>query len=172
MHKIGVTTKYEFHDVIGLDAECMNFLPKPVCALIFLFPPDEDTWPNRRTIKLKPDDPFFILQDEDSGDQCGAIALLHALANNKDKLSWSKGSTFDNFLRTGKNLTPQARLKLLDESEDDETGVDMFDVMEEEAYDEEVNQTEWDEDDQAEYHFICFVEHNGFIYELDGFKNT
>lgn len=47
---------------------------------------------------------MFIL-----GNACGTIAVVHALANNEEKLNLSSDSALAKFLQKTKNMTPEQR---------------------------------------------------------------
>ena len=50
---------------------------------------------------VKPDSPWFMWQNEDLGNACGSIALLHSVANCD--LSYKKNSIIDKFLKSIQN---------------------------------------------------------------------
>lgn len=42
IHKLGVAEKWNITDVLGLDETCLTFVPRPVKAVILLFPFSEE----------------------------------------------------------------------------------------------------------------------------------
>jgi len=133
---------------------------------------------NRRKVKIDSDAPFFIWQNEDLGNACGAIALIHGLVNNGacsgKHVTVPDKSILAKFLQQVKTKTAEERGELLS------TCDELKEAQEECAHDEDVNQTDAIEDSEneseenhAEHHFICFVKHSdGYIYELDGTRNA
>lgn len=47
IHSSGVSRDYQICDVLGLDDELLEMLPKPVKAFILLFPITAKVWPTR-----------------------------------------------------------------------------------------------------------------------------
>lgn len=112
IHKLGVSPAWSVTDVIGLDDELLSFLPRPVKALILLFPISDKV----RNLQLSlflfifnyfscfqyekhrseeheriksaaedqkfPEDLFYMRQF--THNACGTVALIHSVANNKE----------------------------------------------------------------------------------------
>lgn len=88
MHGFGVDSSWQFHDCFGLDDDCLSFVPQPCLAVILLFPSSEDKREESKsenTDQYK--DVFFMRQLVNNA--CGTIAVVHAVANNVEKLNLS-----------------------------------------------------------------------------------
>jgi ubiquitin carboxyl-terminal hydrolase L3 len=90
------------------------------------------------------------------------VGLLHAIGNNYDKLSIRKGSFFSNFFSKTDDLTQSERAKVLEKSKE------LEDVHDEVANEGDTEAP--DRDAHIRLHFICFVEKEGSMFELDGRK--
>lgn len=86
MHGLGVSDRLEFIDVLSIqDEELLGMIPRPVLALIVIFP-EEDT---ARTIDSSsktclpcreyPNEMMWFEQTIDNA--CGLYAILHAVSN-------------------------------------------------------------------------------------------
>lgn len=51
------------------------------------------------------------------GNSCGTIGLIHAVANNQDKLEFEDGSVLKQFLSETEKLCPEDRAKCFEYSE-------------------------------------------------------
>jgi len=88
--------------VFGLDSELLGLVPRPVAAVMLLFP-ITDKYEDARIEEDKKleqlqgeadnanngansnkDDVFFVKQT--IGNACGTMGLIHAICNNRDKL--------------------------------------------------------------------------------------
>ncbi|CAE7255346.1 uch1, partial [Symbiodinium necroappetens] len=96
------------------------------------------------------------------GNACGTIACLHSMANNAEALGLSAESPVGKFLDTIKGKSPQdAGLALVD-------ATDLHSASEASAQGGQTSAPQADADVDA--HFICFVEKDGELFELDGNK--
>lgn len=111
IHKLGVSPAWSVTDVIGLDDELLAFLPRPVKALILLFPISDkvrnfqlfffsffsflcrfqyEKHRSEEHERIKsaaeeqkyPEDLFYMRQF--THNACGTVALIHSVANNKE----------------------------------------------------------------------------------------
>ncbi|KAF4530863.1 hypothetical protein B566_EDAN018700, partial [Ephemera danica] len=88
MSSLGVPDKHQVVDVLGLDKEMLAMVPQPVLALMLLFPITEkyEEYLKQHEEKAKAEDVsdkvFFVKQT--IRNSCGAIALIHSVANNTD----------------------------------------------------------------------------------------
>lgn len=99
IHKLGVSESLCFQDVLSLDdPELLGFLPRPVYALILVFPTtadyelrieEEDAELERYTAAGSEEDAVFFQQTINNA--CGLYAILHAVCNGdaKEKISMS-----------------------------------------------------------------------------------
>eukprot|EP00392_Amoebophrya_sp_AT5.2_P015973 g16201.t1 len=206
LHKVGVPKEWEVFDVFGFTDDLLQMIPvkngnvgENLKAFILCYPVCDDDGnslmptTNRKRVKLDSDAPYFLWQGEDLGNACGAIALIHAVANTPAivggeldaSATLKKNSCLRKFLVNTSALTPQERGVVLELDEK------IMEKVEEVACDEEMNQTSWykllnddEEDDEdgeddsdeidlsTEHHFVCFIEKGGVIYELDGCRNA
>ncbi|XP_030384247.1 ubiquitin carboxyl-terminal hydrolase [Scaptodrosophila lebanonensis] len=168
IHKLGVSPAWSLSDVIGLDDEMLEWIPRPAKALILLFP-ITDTYEKHRLeeherIKMTaetekhPADLFYMRQI--THNACGTVALIHSVANNKD-VDIANG-VLKNFLKKAQTLSPEERGEALEKDED-------FTAGHQELAQE--GQTNADDHMKTIHHFIAFVNKDGLLYELDGRKS-
>lgn len=88
IHKIGISQDLEFHDVISIDdSEALAFVPRPVLALILVFPTsqrynDHIAQEDFETIsKSKIEDKPPVWFKQTINNACGLYAILHAICN-------------------------------------------------------------------------------------------
>uniref|UniRef100_A0A0M3HH69 Ubiquitin carboxyl-terminal hydrolase n=1 Tax=Ascaris lumbricoides TaxID=6252 RepID=A0A0M3HH69_ASCLU len=93
MHKMGVEKGVECVDVLGFDDDLLALLPHPCYALILCFPNYKKVDELMGPIYEKqiaeggkvPENIFFMKQK--ISNACGTFALIHCLANNRDKIN-------------------------------------------------------------------------------------
>ncbi|CAJ1345828.1 unnamed protein product [Effrenium voratum] len=106
--------------------------------------------------------PKLVYLKQYVGNACGTIACLHSIGNSSEALGISPESPIGKFLETIKGKTPQdAGLALVD-------ATDLHSASEASARGGQTAAPEAHADVDA--HFICFVEKDGDLYELDGNK--
>jgi ubiquitin carboxyl-terminal hydrolase L3 len=167
-----------FTDVFGLDPELLGMVPRPVVAVILLFPiekgkgqgedgaaMDATTKSNSGSKGGEGGDVFYIKQR--IGNACGTIALLHAVANNTDVISLKEGSFLSKFVSECKGMSPNERAEYLEEKAD--FGLESAHNSAATEPTEAGSQTAITEQDmKTDLHFVCYVEKNGVLCELDG----
>jgi len=165
--KMGISDEWRMVDVFGLDSEALAWVPRPVLAVILLFPCSERFYKHaaeqQKQIeangqKLSKD--LYYLKQMVS-NACGTIALLHCIANNTDRLE-IKNEMFKKMLEDSKNMTPEERGKLLQKPTTEITSMHAELAQE--------GQTEANPNDEVNHHFVAFVHKDGDLYELDGRK--
>ncbi|XP_058790613.1 ubiquitin carboxyl-terminal hydrolase isozyme L3 isoform X2 [Phymastichus coffea] len=166
LHKLGVPKQWGLVDVYSLDLDMLEMLPKPVLAMILLYP----MTPKSESFKIELEktekesgsgsDKIYHLAQYVS-NACGTIALLHSVANKLDKIELEDGE-LKKFIDDTKDLTSEKRGEKLVEAQ----GISV--THEDSAHE---GQTEAPgEDEKVFHHFVAFVERNGSIWELDGRK--
>lgn len=163
-HGLGLDESYAFVDIYSLtDPDLMAFTPKPVKALILLFPLNGFFEASKSDVQgsaptsIADDNPVWFRQSVKNA--CGLYALLHSLGNNPEILHGN--SKLLSFLQS--QTPPQS--KYADEATDNfvfsisESNSDMFQQGQSQAP---------DADEDVNLHYITFVEKGGKIYELDG----
>lgn len=159
---------WQFGDVYGLDPELLSMVPRPVCAVLLLFPVTEkyEAFKQEQEDRLRDQkqeispDVYFIRQT--IGNACGTIGLIHAVANNLKHLEFVPNSPLKRFLDKTSKMTPEERAAFLEKDES-------IRVTHESSAQE--GQTEAPSiDEKVNLHFIAFVNVGGQLYELDGSK--
>ncbi|KAJ3157563.1 Ubiquitin carboxyl-terminal hydrolase isozyme L3 [Geranomyces michiganensis] len=151
----------------SLDDDLLAFIPRPVHAVVLLFPITEKYEEFRRAeeAQIREDgqvvSPHVFFVRQTIGNACGTIGLLHALVNNADELKLGDGPLKDIIAQT-KDLSPDDRAAVL------ETSDALARVHEESSKEGQTAAPPRDSD--VDLHFICFVQKEGRIYELDGRK--
>ncbi|KAJ3193866.1 Ubiquitin carboxyl-terminal hydrolase isozyme L3 [Irineochytrium annulatum] len=147
--KLGVdTSKFAFTDVWGLDEDMLAYVPKPVAAVILLFPVTDKYDMARK-------------QEEErirtSGQKVSpkVYFIKQTIANAYD-------GPLKRILERGANKTPEERAKLLEEDED---------LAAVHAASSHEGQTAAPRlEDDVNLHFVAFAKVDGDIYEFDGNK--
>ncbi|CAH8276280.1 unnamed protein product [Arabidopsis lyrata] len=152
----------ECNDVFGLDDELLEMVPKPVLAVLFLYPItkkcEEERIKQDKEIKEKvhqTDKVYFMKQTVDNA--CGTIGLLHAIGNITSEIKLSEGSFLDRFFKSTANMTPIERARFLEN-----------DSQIEDAHSVAVIAGDTTASDEVDTHFICLACVDGELYELDG----
>ncbi|XP_043693118.1 ubiquitin carboxyl-terminal hydrolase 3-like [Telopea speciosissima] len=83
----------EFYDVYGLDDELLEMVPKPVLAVLFLYPLTAESEAERMSeegsVKKEPSEKVYFLK-QTVGNACGTIGLLHAIGNVSSEIKLCK----------------------------------------------------------------------------------
>jgi len=167
VEKLGLQVKdCKFYDVMSTEEWALEMIPKPVWAVIMLFPIKDASEEYARQEKEKIDSNGQIVSNnvyymkQTVGNACGTVGLLHAIGNARGSLSIEPNSYLARFYETTKSMTPDEIATYLNEDEE-------IEVTHEAAAAE--GQTEAVMD--VETHFICFTCVDGHLYELDGRKS-
>jgi len=157
-----------FSDVYGFEPDLLMMVPRPVVSLVLLFPITENYENFRKEEEEKKtkegqtvsDNVYFTKQTV--GNACGTVGIIHAIANNVEKLTFKDGSVVKDYLDSTKSMTPDERAVALEKHE----GVTR--CHGDSAQEGQTKAPSIDE--KVDLHFIAFVEKDGFLYELDGRK--
>ncbi|CAH4031005.1 ubiquitin carboxyl-terminal hydrolase isozyme L3 [Pieris brassicae] len=166
LQKHGVSTKWNIVDVMGLEPEMLSWVPSPSVAVTLLFPLSEAYEEYKRKeeaeilSKGQEVSKHLFYMKQNISNACGTIAVIHAVANNTDKIEIADGH-LKKFLDSAKDLDPTARSTLFNNSEG------IINAHKELAQE---GQTQANPDEPVNHHFITFVHKDGALYELDGRK--
>ncbi|KAH7687550.1 ubiquitin carboxyl-terminal hydrolase L3 protein [Dioscorea alata] len=151
----------EFNDVYGLDDELLDMVPKPVLAVLFLFPYNEEAKEEIQSSggQKEPSKQVYFLK-QTVGNACGTIGVLHALGNATSKINLVEGSYFDRFFKSTSNMDPFERAAFLE-----------ADREMEDAHSVAASAGDTEANPNVEEHYICFTCVDGELYELDGVKS-
>ncbi|XP_044253729.1 ubiquitin carboxyl-terminal hydrolase-like [Tribolium madens] len=171
LHLLGVPGKWNIVDVYGLDGDALAWVPRPVLALILLFPCSEQFYKHaeEECAKLKNEgqtlSPDLFYMKQYVSNACGTIALIHCVANNMERVGLQDGP-FKKIIEDAKKLTPEGRGEMLLKSKNNEA-LNLISTHQELAME---GQTEVNPNEQVNHHFVALVEKDGHLYELDGRK--
>ncbi|XP_023973728.1 ubiquitin carboxyl-terminal hydrolase isozyme L1 [Physeter macrocephalus] len=159
--RLGVAGQWRFEDVLGLEEESLGSVPAPACALLLLFPltAQHENFRKKQIEELKGQEvsPKVYFMKQTIGNSCGTIGLIHAVANNQDKLEFEDGSVLKQFLSETEKLSPEDRAKCFEKNEAIQA-----------AHDAVAQEGQCRVDDKVNFHFILFNNVDGHLYELDG----
>ncbi|KAI9076524.1 hypothetical protein K1719_041510 [Acacia pycnantha] len=152
----------ECYDVYGLDEELLEMVPKPVLAVLFLYPLTSKTEDERlqQENEKKEYSTRVYFMKQTVGNACGTIGLLHALGNITSEIKLPEGSFFDRFFKATANMDPLQRAAFLENDREMEVAHSVAAI----AGDTEASVN-------VDTHFICFACVDGELYELDGRKS-
>ncbi|XP_047180774.1 ubiquitin carboxyl-terminal hydrolase 3-like isoform X2 [Vigna umbellata] len=149
-------------DVFGLDEELLEMVPKPVLAVLFLYPITAKTEEERLQQENEKKDysskVYFMKQTV--GNACGTIGLLHALGNITSEVKLVEGSFFDKFFKSTASMDPLQRAAFLENDREMEV-----------AHSVAATAGDTVASDNVDTHFIAFACVDGQLYELDGRKS-
>ncbi|KAM7272382.1 hypothetical protein ACFE04_027045 [Oxalis oulophora] len=145
-----------------MNQELLDMVPKPVLAVLFLFPitskSEEERMLQENTNKEPNTKVYFMKQTV--GNACGTIGLLHALGNATSHIKLSEGSFLDKFFKSTATMDPLERAAFLA----NDTEMEVAHSVAATAGDTEASEN-------VDTHFICFSCVDGELYELDGRKS-
>lgn len=159
MEKLGVGGNWRFVDVLGLEEDQLSRVPKPCCALMLLFPltQQHESFREQQADKVAAGSEVYFLK-QTVGNSCGTIALLHAVGNNKDNMTFNDGSALKKFLDDTAGLSIDERAKRFEENQ-----------AIKDAHNDIAAQGQCrPEADKVNFHFIAFANVNGQLFEFDG----
>lgn len=157
MQKLGVCEDWCFVDVLGLEEDQLSAVPKACCGLMLLFPltQQHESFRKQQADGVSTD-VYFLKQTV--ANSCGTVALLHVVANNKDKMSFSDGSALKKFLDDTAAVSVDERAKRFEENQ----------VIKDAHNDIAAQGQCRPEADAVNFHFIAFANVDGHLYEFDG----
>ncbi|CAK1550966.1 unnamed protein product [Leptosia nina] len=165
LQKLGVSDKWKMVDVLGLEKDALQWVPRPVLAVLLLFPLSDnyEEHRSREESELKskglqaPKDVFHLRQV--LSNVCGTIALVHSVANNTQTIDIEDGP-LKKYLTDAEGLDAAAKGALLENSRA---------ILD--AYRDLVSGgNEGSDDTEPSNHFVTFVQKDGKLFELDGRK--
>ncbi|XP_048640354.1 ubiquitin carboxyl-terminal hydrolase isozyme L1 isoform X1 [Marmota marmota marmota] len=173
LSRLGVAGQWRFADVLGLEEDALGSVPAPACALLLLFPltAQHENFRKKQIEELKGQEvsPKVYFMKQTIGNSCGTIGLIHAVANNQDKLEFvleieprvlhmiEDGSVLKQFLSETEKMSPEDRAKCFEKNEAIQA-----------AHDAVAQEGQCRVDDKVNFHFILFNNVDGHLYELDG----
>jgi ubiquitin carboxyl-terminal hydrolase L3 len=168
IYNLGVNQEWQFHEVYGTDEGLLEIVPKPVIAVLLLFPISENSENHKKeqSEELKSKNVegnsqvYHIKQTV--GNACGTIGLIHAILNNREKVSLDKESWFAKFYEETKDLSFADRAEVLCKNDSIETAHQGLASEAKSDVNHSINDN---------LHFIAFINNNGRLYELDGCKS-
>ncbi|KAJ3525285.1 hypothetical protein NMY22_g10644 [Coprinellus aureogranulatus] len=150
IRKLGVDG-FEFQDVMSLDPELLDFVPRPVHALILTFPCRGEAWQDALEAKEqsvavyegKGDEEPVVWFAQTIQNACGLYAILHSLANGVDR---------SKITERAKALEASEEIKAIHTQAAEKGGSAIPDA------------------EAVDYHYICFVksQKDNHVYELNG----
>ena len=173
VQKMGLdVSKISFHDVMSTEEWALGMIPRPVLAVIMLFPIKPSTEEHRReeTERIRTNGQICSEQcyymKQTVGNACGTVGILHALGNVQSHPLYhvTDGTYLQEFYATTANMTPDEIAAYLEA--DDK-------IEEIHASAAEEGQTDAPApDEDVDTHFVCFSCVDGYLYELDGRKGS
>ncbi|OXB66941.1 hypothetical protein ASZ78_014102 [Callipepla squamata] len=186
LKQLGIHPDWQFVDVYGMEPELLSMVPRPVCAVLLLFPITEkyETFrtEEEERIKAKGQDVkssvYFMKQTINNA--CGTIGLIHAIANNREKMNFGEcylvACLFllyccSFLLLLGKQSTLTVAVSCNDEGTDEQHALEDAEVNVCRSYkDVDLFCRAPSIDEKVDLHFIALVNVGGHLYELDGRK--
>jgi ubiquitin carboxyl-terminal hydrolase L3 len=162
---LGVRNGY-FTDIFGLDEELLAMVPRPVLAVLLLYPitsENEGALEQAHATLSEPDSkarPFFMKQTVSNA--CGTVGIVHAVTNNTGLLQLTPGGVVERFVKATENATPEERADWFEQDPALEAA--------QAAAAQEGQTDNRDINADINLHFICHVVKDGRFFELDGRK--
>lgn len=165
LHGLGVPRHWSVCDVLGLDPDLLAMVPRPVLAVLLLYPLSDKavaaSLQQEKQIESEGQhvSPDVIFMKQTIGNACGTVALVHSIANNTDSLSLGDGP-LSRFIDSLRSLSVDQRAAAMCQ-------FDELSAAHESACQQ--GQTEAPAREiKLDTHFIAFVHSGGHLYELDG----
>ncbi|RKP10294.1 hypothetical protein THASP1DRAFT_27932 [Thamnocephalis sphaerospora] len=166
-HTLGLSQAWAYADILTLEDELLCMVPSPCHAVLLLFPITDnyEAFCREESERIARDgqriSPNIYYMRQTIRNACGTYAVLHSLANNQDRVGLDAGPLKE-FFETTSSLSPEERSERLKHTRA---------IAEAHIQSAHIGQTATPEANAAlDLHFICFVERDGDLYELDGRK--
>ncbi|CAG8528094.1 5203_t:CDS:2 [Acaulospora morrowiae] len=165
VHKLGMHNTWAYTDIWSLEPEILQFVPQPVKAVMILFPitDSHEKHSEEEAKRIQEVSPDVVFYKQTISNACGTIGLLHSIANNVDSIQIDDGP-LKRLLEKTRNGTPLERAKLLEEDEE------LAEAHKSSALTGQTRPPT--ESDKVNTHFVCFIQKDGTLYELDGRKSS
>ncbi|KAG5446018.1 Ubiquitin carboxyl-terminal hydrolase isozyme L3 [Clonorchis sinensis] len=161
MYNLGIKPEWQFSDVYGFEPELLSMVPRPVLAVIMLYPLHDSHTDDG--IGESVDNPHVFLVKQTISNACGTIALLHSIMNNEHVLEFKDRSLIDELMARTRDMRPSERAAVVE-------GEERLSKLHENSAAK--GQTEAPPaSTKTNLHFVCFIENSGQLYELDGRKD-
>ncbi|EGR30024.1 ubiquitin carboxyl-terminal family 1 protein, putative [Ichthyophthirius multifiliis] len=159
------TSKYQWVDLMSTEDWAQEMLPKPCVAVVFLFPITENTikYDQEEEKKQQQVDAKVYFMKQFARNACGTVGVMHAMLNmieQHPELA-KKDSILEKFYAQTSTMTPEQRGNYF---------LQCKELKHQHCEAVEQGQAQMQED--VNTHFVCFIEKNGHIYELDGRKKS
>ncbi|KAF7876564.1 hypothetical protein EAF04_001653 [Stromatinia cepivora] len=173
----------KIQEVLGLEDEMLQYLPKPVYGLVFLFKYIDDDLEDEEKLPKCPNHVWFANQTTDNA--CATIALLNIVMNVPDLDLGDSVSSFKNdtqFLKPayrGQKLSQNEYIRNIHNSfarRMDILNADLALSNEVSAWEKKrkmkkkSGKSKSGSDDGSGFHFIAFVPVKGVVWRLDGLQ--
>lgn len=167
-YKVGMPKSWGFTDIFGVDPELLCMVPQPCKAVTLLFQCTDNISKFKAAQKEELEksgqtlskDVFYMKQYV--GNACGTIAACHCIGNNAEEIGVPADSAIGKFLAAAKGKTPEEAGAALADANELHSASEASAAGGQTAAPEATAKTD--------HHFICFVEKDGDLYELDGGK--
>lgn len=171
LRDLGLCEPWGLTEIISLDPDAADHVPKPCLAVILLLPITRKYKKFIRHVEnLNEDNPVLLLDfaqpyfiKQTIKNACATIALIHAVANNMDRLEVLPDCILGKFLESTRQLSPEDRGQKL------ENDIDIANLHKAVAREGQGNLAGGNDD--VDLHFITFVKYRNNVLELDGYKN-
>jgi ubiquitin carboxyl-terminal hydrolase L3 len=157
---------YEFVDVFSAEDWALEMIPKPVIAVLFLYPltAPQLSYEKSNQVAVEDDKACWFIKQR-IGNACGTIGLLHAILNAPSPINeFEDDSWLETFQMATLDKDPLEKAEILESDS-------KIASLHEAATSSEQNQTSRGQlDDDVITHFVALVHRSGQLYELDGRK--
>jgi len=164
------TELYRFTDVFSIEDWALQMVPRPVLAVVFLYPISEvqSNFRRQQIQQIKDQGGPIGVENvyhmrQTVGNACGTVGILHAIGNARHRVPLAEGSFLENFFEQTKNMSAEDIAKVLEEDEEIEVTHSVA-AQEGETANPSIDQ-------RVDTHFISFSCVNGYLFELDGGKD-
>eukprot|EP00747_Dinoflagellata_sp_TGD_P181349 gnl/TRDRNA2_/TRDRNA2_35158_c0_seq1.p1 gnl/TRDRNA2_/TRDRNA2_35158_c0~~gnl/TRDRNA2_/TRDRNA2_35158_c0_seq1.p1 ORF type:complete len:266 (+),score=53.98 gnl/TRDRNA2_/TRDRNA2_35158_c0_seq1:80-799(+) len=166
--KVGLPPPWEFCDVYGVDPDLLCMVPRPCLAVTLLFQCSDNLGKAKAEQRARLEasgqklSPELVYLKQYVGNACGTIACTHSILNSAEVVGLKTDTPLGKFLASIKGKTSEEAGALLADA------ADLHMASEASAAG---GQTAAPEASAAtDHHFVCFIEKDGDVYELDGNK--
>lgn len=162
--KLGLPDDISFNEIYSMDKEMLDMIESPVYAVILCCSTKDCPEITRDSNNYKEDNavPYYMKQTEALDMACGVIASVHGVGNNLDSISLSFDSGLGKYFNEAIKMNSLDKAKFLENDNDFKVAHQIF-----------ANQGQsnlCNNADEVNNHYICFIYHDGKLYELDGLK--